>query len=281
MQPLCLSSKTLQQGERETQRLEVLICLSSTHPVRDGQLTGHNGYAGGVELNLSRKLGKRNQSEDWLEELCRRVPPAFPNYPHEGGPDDDFLRQIATARSKPSLLDPRMAHVGRCPFCLRRIMQLREEKQSPKLIDPRKAWMVAVAVCCMMLSAALLFHRVAMQPPAAAVADVQILDLSLQGTVRGSTTPQPPVIRLKRNVDKVRILLPLFSEGGAYSVRVLADRDNNVNVAEGTGTAAPVGDKMVLPVTLDLRSAEPGIYFLSTTHGAGEASYYYPVEVVR
>ena len=213
--------------------------------------------------------------------MCRRVPPALPDYPHEGGPDDDFLRQIATARSKPSLLDPRVAHVGRCPYCLRRIMQLREEEHAPKLIDHRRFWTVAVTLCCMAIFAAVLFRISVARHPAAVVADVQTLDLSTQGTVRGAAPSQPPVIRLKRNMDEVRIILPLFSEGGAYSVRVLPDRDKNVNVAEGTGTAAPVGDKMVLPVTLDLRSAEPGIYFLSTTHGAGEASYYYPVEVSR
>ncbi len=228
-----------------------------------------------------RKLGRANQSEDWLEELCRRVPPALPDYPHEGGPDDGFLREIATARSKPSLLDPRIAHVGRCPYCLRRIMQLREEKHSPKLIDRRKAWTVAVAVCCMALFATVLFRSFVTRHPVAVVADVQTLDLSMQGTVRGAAPSQPPVIRLKRNVDELRLTLPLFSEGGAYSVKILADRDKGVNVAEGTGTAIPAGDRMMLSVSLDLRSAEPGIYFLSTTHGADAASYYYPVEVVR
>lgn len=213
--------------------------------------------------------------------MCRRVPLALPDYPHEGGPDDDFLRQIATARSKPSLLDPRIAHVGHCPYCLRRIMQLREEEHAPKLIDHRRSWTVAAAFCCMAIFAAVLFRISVARHPAAVVADVQTLDLSTQGTVRGAAPSQPPVIRLKRNVDELRLTLPLFSEGGAYSVKILADRDKSVNVAEGMGTAIPAGDKMTLSVKLDLRSAEPGIYFLSTTHGAGAASYYYPVEVVR
>lgn len=227
------------------------------------------------------KLGRANRSEDWLEELCRRVPPALPDSPHVGGPDEEFLRHIATAKTKPSLLDPRIAHVGRCPYCLRRIMQLREEKRSPHLIDRRKMWTVAGALCCMVLFAAILFRISETRHPVAVVADVQILDLSLQGTVRGVAPSQPPVIRLKRNLDELRLILPLFSEGGAYSVKILADRNRNENVAEGTGTAIPAGDKMTLSVKLDLRSAEPGIYFLSTTHGAGAASYYYPVEVVR
>ena len=103
-----------------------------------------------------------------------------------------------------------------------------------------------------------------------------MLDLSLQGTVRGSASPQSPVIRLQRRVDELRLILPIFSETGPYSVKILADRNKEVNVAEGAGSAIPEGDKMILSVKLNLLSAEPGIYFLSTTHGTGAASYYYP-----
>lgn len=209
------------------------------------------------------------------------MPPALPDYPHVGGPDDAFLQQIATRRSKPSLLDPRIAHVGRCPYCLRRIMQLREEKRSPQLIDRRKAWTVAAVVCCVALIVGVLSRSFTMRRPDELVTSAQTLDLSLQGTLRGSAPSKSPVIRLQRSVDQLRLILPIFSEGGPYSVKILADRNKEVSVAEGAGSAVPVGEKMILSVNLDLRAAEPGIYFLSTTHGTGAASYYYPVEVVR
>ena len=209
------------------------------------------------------------------------MPPALPDYPHVGGPDDAFLQQIATARSKPSLLDPPIAHVGRCPYCLRRIMQLREEKHTPQLIDRRKIWTVAAVVCCLALIVGLLSRTFRMRLPNELATSAQTLDLSMQGTVRGSASSQSPVIQLQRNVDELRLILPIFSEGGPYSVKILADRNKEVNVAEGAGSAVPEGDKMILSVKLDLRSAKPGTYFLSTTHGTGAASYYYPVEVVR
>ena len=252
-----------------------------THPIETNSVSGNYGHAGGLDLNLRQKLGRVNRSEDWLEELCRRVPPALPDYPHVGGPDDAFLKQIATAETKPSLLDPRIAHIGRCPYCLRRIMQLREENRSPKLIDRRNPWAVAIVVCCMMLIAVVLLHTFRKREPQNFAIQAQTLDLSLQGTVRGSAQSQTPVIRLPRNVDQLRLILPIFSEGGPYSVKILKDRDKQGNVAEGNGSAIPVADKMILSVKLDLRAAEPGIYFLSTTHGSGAASYYYPVEVVR
>ncbi len=232
-------------------------------------------------MKLWRKLGRANHSEDWLEELCRRVPPALPAFPHVGGPDDAFLQQIATGGSKPSLLDPRIAHVGRCPHCLRRIMQLREERRSPQLIDRRRAWTVAAAVCFIALIVGVLSRSFIMRRPYELAASSQTLDLSLQGTTRGSSPSKTPVIRLQRSVDQLSLILPIFSEGGPYSVKILADRNKEVSVAEGTGSAAPAGEKMILSVKLDLRSAEPGIYFLSTTHGTRAASYYYPVEVVR
>lgn len=209
------------------------------------------------------------------------MPPALPDSPHVGGPDDAFLQQIATGRSKPSLSDPRIAHVGRCPYCLRRIMQLREERRSPQLIDRRKAWTVAAAVCCIALIVGVLSRSFTTRRPDELAASAQTLDLSLQGTTRGSSPSKTPVIRLQRSVDQLSLILPIFSEGGPYSVKILADRNKEVSVAEGAGSAVPLGEKMILSVKLDLRAAEPGIYFLSTTHGTGAASYYYPVEVVR
>ena len=160
-------------------------------------------------------------------------------------------------------------------------MQLREEKHTPQLIDRRKIWTVAAVVCCLALIVGLLSRTFRMRLPNELATSAQTLDLSMQGTVRGSASSQSPVIQLQRNVDELRLILPIFSEGGPYSVKILADRNKEVNVAEGAGSAVPEGDKMILSVQLDLRSAKPGIYFLSTTHGTGAASYYYPVEVVR
>ena len=228
-----------------------------------------------------RKLGRSNHSEDWLEELCQRVPPALPDYPHFDGPDDAFLRQIATGKSKPSLLDPRVAHVGRCPYCLRRIMQLREERRSPKQINRKRAGTIAAAICCVALIVGVFSRSHTRQRQDELATSAQTLDLSLQGTTRGSSPPQTPVIPLQWSVDQLSLILPIFSEGGSYSVKILADRDKEVTVAEGDGNAVPAGEKMILSVKLDLRAAKPGIYFLSTTHGTGAASYYYPVEVGR
>lgn len=233
-----------------------------------------------MDLNFSRKRRPASQSEDWLEDLCRRIPPAFSNEPHVGGPGDEFLQQIATSRRKPSLLDPRIAHVSRCPFCLRRIFELREAKPISKVAYRWPAWTLAGLVCAGLLVIVLSRSFRSRQNTEVAVTS-QTLDLTLHGTARGSDPSMTPVIRLPRSVDRLRVILPLFSDGGAYSVKVLKERNESSITSEGSGTAVSQGEKTILSIQLDLRTAKPGIYFLSTTHGTRAASYYYPIEVVR
>ena len=50
-------------------------------------------------------------------------------------------------------------------------------------------------------------------------------------------------------------------------------------VAKGIGSAVSDGSRELVSVTLDLRSAKTGPYFLSTTRAQDEASYYYPLDI--
>jgi hypothetical protein len=76
------------------------------------------------------------------------------------------------------------------------------------------------------------------------------------------------------------VVLPRFSEAGSYRVNVSTDKTGSQIVASGTGNAFEGdGDKVSLNVTLDLRGAKPGAYFLATVRGTDNGTYYYPLKI--
>jgi hypothetical protein len=60
---------------------------------------------------------------------------------------------------------------------------------------------------------------------------------------------------------------------------VTRDQSGNGVIAEGIASAAAINGQEKLSVNLDLRSAEAGAYFLSTTHEQDQAAYYYPLQI--
>jgi hypothetical protein len=195
------------------------------------------------------------------------------------GHDDIFLRKLASSTNKPSPFDPRVAHVASCPQCLRKVRSFREEAEKsrnrPAYLSIG-AWTAALVLITLGLS--LYLYRRPTAEQSAAVS--QTLDLSDYGTTRGAPSPTP-VVKLPRRVVEVTIILPRFSDPGSYSVNVLETKQASLSVAQGSGTAVQQGSKTLLTIDLDLHSAKPGLYYLSTTHGTDEAAYFYPLEVVR
>jgi hypothetical protein len=232
-------------------------------------------------LNLwNRKSAHVRHSEEWFAALYRNMPlPESSDTGHCDGPDDIFLRKLASSTNKPSPFDPRVAHVASCPQCLRKVRSFREEAEKsrnrPAYLSIG-AWTAALVLITLGLS--LYLYRRPTAEQSAAVS--QTLDLSDYGTTRGAPSPTP-VVKLPRRVVEVTIILPRFSDPGSYSVNVLETKQASLSVAQGSGTAVQQGSKTLLTIDLDLHSAKPGLYYLSTTHGTDEAAYFYPLEVVR
>jgi hypothetical protein len=107
------------------------------------------------------------------------------------------------------------------------------------------------------------------------------VDLFNAVTTRGIGDEATPIKRasLPAAIVRLTVTLPRFSQTGKYEVLVFKDRAGHQSVANGVGTAAQVGGKVLLPVTLDLRSATPGAYFLATVRGSDDGTYYYPLQV--
>ena len=108
------------------------------------------------------------------------------------------------------------------------------------------------------------------------------LDLFNNGTLRGADDEALPLreVSLPAAVVHLSVILPRFSDTGRYSVSVSKDRDGSRIVATGTGTASSMDDgKVSVNVTLDLRNASSGAYFLATVRGTDNGAYYYPLKV--
>ncbi len=215
-------------------------------------------------------------SEDWFSDMYRRAPIPQTDQPHVGGPGDEFLRQIAFGSNKPTLSDPRAAHVADCPYCLQRLAELRVEpaKKSFPLIP-----VAAFATVLLLIALAIGWRLQTRSAVREELAANQTLDLSNVSATRGGTQSQQPIIRLPRRQDELTIRLPLFSDGGLYSVEILSDRTRPGAVAKAQGTATQEGNTTTLKVAFDLSRVKQGIYYLATVHGADQATYYYPIAI--
>jgi hypothetical protein len=118
------------------------------------------------------------------------------------------------------------------------------------------------------------------EPPAANMAVVsQTVNLWDAGTIRGAQPGSLQSVSLPATIVRVTIIPPRFSAPGQYLVAVTRDQAGNGVLAEGSTVAVKNGDHEEVSVTLDLRKAEGGVYFLSTTHEQDQASYYYPLQI--
>jgi hypothetical protein len=106
------------------------------------------------------------------------------------------------------------------------------------------------------------------------------LDLTDYGTYRGAgDTPTKPPLLLPAALLHLNLILPRFSESGAYQVMVALDRNGKNGLACASGTAASIGSRTALDVALDLRGAKPGDYWLLTRLNGEDDFYSYPLKI--
>jgi hypothetical protein len=107
------------------------------------------------------------------------------------------------------------------------------------------------------------------------------VDLFTSGTLRGAGDDATPLqeVSLPASIVHLAVVLPRFSEVGRYDVLVSRDKAGTQVVAMGAGNAAEVAGRVGVEVTLDLRAAKPGSYFLATVRGVDSGTYYYPLRI--
>ena len=214
---------------------------------------------------------------------------ANPNPERHGCPDEKTLKDIAENRLPAN--HPARLHLASCSPCFAEFRSFKAQVGDARASRRRLlAW--AIAACLLIgvgiYGSRLLFKKSepsvvtgGIQKPAGELAAAdRTIDLFNHGTVRGGSDPNPlDAVSLPSTLVHLHLILPRFSDPGSYVVAVSKDRDGAAIVARGTGKTVGSGQRLLLDVSLDLRSAEAGSYFLATVRESDNGTYYYPLNV--
>jgi hypothetical protein len=234
---------------------------------------------------------------------------SFPNPERKGCPDEDTLQALAEDRLP--LDHPALLHVGSCSECYAEYLHIRQdfeealagnlspgndvgpvavpaEKPAKGASRIRLRILAAAAALIVLVGGEALYLAHSRQNPSRsgplAKSETPVtmsVDLYSAVTTRGLGDEATAIqrISLPAAVVQLTVTLPRFSQAGKYEVQVSKDRAGHQPVTNGFGTAAEIGGKVLLPVTLDLRPAPPGAYFLATVRGSDDGTYFYPLQV--
>jgi hypothetical protein len=256
--------------------------------------------------NSARRKGRTSLNPDLMKDFLLET---FPNPERKGCPDDKTIE--AMAEDKLSEGHPARLHVGSCSECYAEYRHYRldwEESQASTKKLPIDSELVAVIPSVaarvkkpwrfgvLPLAASLLVmcsggyiafrHYHSEDNQRSQIASAQpvtaTVDLFNIGTLRGADDDTTPLqeVTLPAAIVHLSVVLPRFSETGSYKVNVSTDKTGSQVVASGTGYAIEGdGGKVSVNVSLDLRAAKPGAYFLATVRGTDNGTYYYPLKI--
>ncbi len=196
--------------------------------------------------------------------------------------DDAFLKSYAARPAAVSLSDRRVDHVTSCNYCLGRLLQFRATRPAGAPLRFRYAAVAAMGLACLLVGFVVANvwnrkHPTVVQVQTAALH--RTLDLSQYGTYRGEQPQSNPPLYLPAALLRLELVLPRLSQPGAYDIMVASDKNGLNRVACATGTAVGADPRTVVTVSLDLRSATPGKYVLSTQLQGEDAPYTYPLQI--
>jgi hypothetical protein len=225
---------------------------------------------------------------------------AFPNPERKGCPDESVLKALAEGRLPSN--DPVGLHIGSCSECYAEYHHYRLDwtessiKTTSTSAVPAKpfasrlTWktyaLAASLFIIVGLFATYIAHRgrqfapveVVSNEPVNAVVDLFNVPTLRSGDNDAAAAPLGKV-SLPASIVRLNVTLPRFSQSGAYDVVVSQDRAGRQLIAKGTGAATESNGKVSMTVTLDLRSAKAGAYFLATVRDSDNGTYYYPLTI--
>jgi hypothetical protein len=211
---------------------------------------------------------------------------ANPNPERVGCPEEQILRALAEDRLPAS--HPARLHLASCSECFAEFRGFRGDwEHSRKMRRRIIGWGAAASLILASGVGGWEYQRHrAEQEAAVQVAkssvpvDAQV-DLFNAGTLRGGDdgTNELQQVSLPAAIIHLSVTLPRFSQSGRYEVLVSRDKAGSQVIANGFGNADENGGKVCVKVTLDLRSAQAGAYFLATVRGADNGMYYYPLRI--
>ena len=228
-------------------------------------------------------IKKKLNTEEWflrqLESYTRRQPSGDKT---PDCVDDAFLKAYAERPGGVSLSDRRVDHVTSCNYCLGQILQFRATRPARVSLSFRYATLAVVGLACLLIGIVVANVWNRKHPAVVQMQSAELhraLDLSQYGTYRGAQVPSTPPLHLPAALLRLDLVLPRLSPPGTYYIMVAADKNGLNPVASAKGTAAGNDQRMVVTVSLDLRSAMPGKYVLSTQLQGEDAPYSYPIQI--
>jgi hypothetical protein len=209
---------------------------------------------------------------------------ANPNPTRAGCPPEEKLKAMAENRLPAD--DSARLHLASCSECFAEYRGYRGEWEERRSARKRIAgWLAAACVLAAAGGGAWLYqlqkaeHRAQVQLASSIPVETRV-NLFDEGTVRGiEGTNTLQEVSLPARVVHLSIVLPRFSDPGRYLIRVSKDKAGNEVVAQAVGDAATSDRKTTAVVTLDLRTAQTGEYYLATVRGADNGTYYYPLKI--
>ena len=211
---------------------------------------------------------------------------ANPNPERIGCPDESTIKALAEDRLPVS--HPGRLHMAECSECFAEYRGYRREYMDARQARRKVlAWAIAASLMLFAAGGGLweYLHLRAenssgIEMTMSAPVDAQI-DLFNAGTYRGQSdgANELQAVTLPAAVVNLAVTLPRFSDPGPYEILVSKDKTANHVVAKAAGRAQEMNSRELLNVTLDLRAARKGAYFLATVRGEDGGTYYYPLTV--
>lgn len=232
-----------------------------------------------MNLFSHRSPRAEDRLEAWIQQRHQERVLSGQTEPTGPCPDETFLRGLARRSHSISLADVRVDHAATCPNCMSRLQAFRREYRSRQM----KLVLAFGTAGCLIVVAGLVawshyrVHRRQMLAFASPVSET--VNLWDAGTYRGQQPSQLQSVVLPPASVRLTIILPRFSLPGQYLVAVTHDQSGNGLIAEGAAPAIASQGQERVSVSLDLRNARAGAYFLSTTHEQDQAAYYYPLRI--
>jgi hypothetical protein len=217
------------------------------------------------------------------EEFDRLFGGANPNPDRVGCPPEDVLRALAT-KQRP-IGDPAYEHLAECSPCYRKFRNFQTTGARTTKRITHVATAAAVLVALVAAGGYLIKQNEGHAPRthvAATLPDLpNIKQLTADLRNAAPTRSSRPAstagsVKLSRDLVQLTIVLPVGSEPGRYSVRLL--RGAGEVVAAAAVDASIVNFATTLTATLDLRGVQPAPYALELQR-AGEHADSYPVVV--
>jgi hypothetical protein len=172
------------------------------------------------------------------------------------------LRRFATGDCNQVQREELLNHLSSCNRCITLMRRMRERR----VLTRRASLVLAVAA----VLAVALWAKLDRSSPASSV--VAMIDLRLASPTRGIDNEHSAAATARRNASRLRIILPIGSEG-KYECQILG-KGQNEPLLRASGEALLENQDVVLNVSLKPRRLTLGRYSLALRREGSEWVYY-------